>query len=237
MHNLFLRSVSIDWNRVTDYTQNIAALHTFASLEFRNQITFFTGENGSGKSTLLEAIAIAYGCNPEEGTKNYRFHTMDTHSTLYEGIHMIRGPYLPACSYFLRAESFYNVATRAEEYYATYQGKRLHACSHGESILSFIQSFRDAGLFLLDEPEATLSPQRQLALLIQLSTMAREGSQFLIATHSPILLGIPQAQILSFDDGIIEEITYEQTASYQITEMFINNREYMLAKLLRKDAE
>lgn len=103
------------------------------------------------------------------------------------------------------------------------------------AFLSFIQSFRDIGLFLLDEPEAALSPQRQLTLLIQLSTMAWEGSQFLIATNSPILLGIPNAQILSFDDGIIEEITYEQTASYQITEMFMNNREYMLDKLLREN--
>lgn len=237
MQNLFLRNVFIDWSRVADYTQNITALHSFDTLEFHKPITFFTGENGSGKSTLLEAIAVAYGFNPEGGTKNYRFYTKDTHSSLHEGIHMSRGPYQPACSYFLRAESFYNVATKAEDYYATYQGKALHSCSHGESFLSFIQSFQDVGLFLLDEPEAALSIQRQLALLIQLTTMAKEGSQFLIATHSPILLGVPDAQILNFDDGMIEEITYEQTASYQITEMFINNRDYMLDKLLREDLD
>ena len=235
MQHLFLRDIFIDWKKVTDYTQGIAALHSFDTLKFHKQITFLTGENGYGKSTLLEAIAVAYGFNPEGGTKNYRFYTRDTHSSLYEGIHMSRGPYQPSCSYFLRAESFYNVATKAEDYESTYQGRALHSCSHGESFLSFMQSFRDVGFFLLDEPEAALSVQRQLALLIQLTTMATEGSQFLIATHSPILLGVPDAQILSFDDGRVEEITYEQTASYQITEMFINNRDYMLDKLLRED--
>ena len=114
MHSLFLREVSIDWDAVSDYTQHIAALHSFDRLIFQKQITFFTGENGSGKSTLLEAIAVAYGFNPEGGTKNYRFYTKDTHSSLHEGIHLSRGFCQPSCSYFLRAESFYNLAIREE---------------------------------------------------------------------------------------------------------------------------
>lgn len=135
MHSLFLREVSIDWDAVSDYTQHIAALHSFDRLIFQKQITFFTGENGSGKSTLLEAIAVAYGFNPEGGTKNYRFYTKDTHSSLHEGIHLSRGFCQPSCSYFLRAESFYNLATKAEEYASIYQGRELHSCSHGESFL------------------------------------------------------------------------------------------------------
>lgn len=237
MANLFIQNVCIDWDQVQDYTQDIPSLHSFDTLTFHKPITFFTGDNGSGKSTLLEGIAVAYGFNPEGGTRNYHFHTHDTHASLHEGIRLKRGIYKPSFSYFLRAESFYNVASKAEDYESTYQGRNLHSFSHGESFLTFIQSYQDVGLFLLDEPEAALSPQSQLALLIQLMTMAEQGSQFLIATHSPILLGIPDAQILDFNQGAIKEITYEQSASYQIMELFINNREYLLDKLLHVEEE
>ena len=140
----------------------------------------------------------------------------------------------PKFGYFLRAESFYNVASKEMEYAdARHPSEKYHEKSHGESFLALAQnSFRPNGLYLLDEPEAALSPQRQLTLLIEISRLSRQGAQFIIASHSPILLGIPDAQILSFDDGVIHECEYEDTDSYQVTEMFINNREYFLSRLL-----
>ena len=136
----------------------------------------------------------------------------------------------------MRAESFYNVASKEEEYAdAWHPSEKYHEKSHGESFLALAQnSFRPNGLYLLDEPEAALSPQRQLTLLIEISRLSKQGAQFIIASHSPILLGIPDAQILSFDDGVIHECEYEDTDSYQVTEMFINNREYLLKRLLQE---
>ena len=147
---------------------------------------------------------------------------------------MFRGFSKPRYGYFLRAESFYNVASKEEQYAdERHPSKKYHEKSHGESFLALAQNtFQPNGLYLLDEPEAALSPQRQLTLLIEISRLAKEGAQFIIASHSPILLGIPDAQILSFDDGAIHECQYEETESYQVTEMFINNREYFLKRLL-----
>lgn len=238
MNDLFIESLYMDWDKIPldSYVREIAALKQLTELSFHKQITCFTGENGSGKSTLLEAIAIAYGFNPEGGTKNYHFSTLDTHSDLYEGIQLRRGWHKPEYGYFLRAESFYNVASKAQEYESTYLGHDLHHISHGESFLTFVQSAADAiGLYLLDEPEAALSPQRQLTLLLEIIETAKQGSQLIIATHSPILLGIPNVEILSFDDGELHTIAYEDTQSYQITSMFVNHREYFLKKLLEED--
>lgn len=238
MKDLFIEALLMDYNAIAEhsYVRKIPALKQLSELTFHKHITCFTGENGSGKSTLLEAIAIAYGFNPEGGTKNYHFSTLDTHSDLYEGIRLKRGWKKPEYGYFLRAESFYNVASKAQEYESNYLGKDLHHISHGESFLTFVQSAADAiGLYLLDEPEAALSPQRQLTLLLEMMETARLGSQFIIATHSPILLGIPDIEILSFDDGEIHPIAYEETQSYQITSMFVNHREYFLKKLLEED--
>ena len=206
------------------------------SIKFNKNITFFVGENGTGKSTLLEAIAVAEEFNPEGGTKNYNFSTYNSHSELYEAIRMYRSFIKPKFGYFLRAESFYNVASKEMEYAdAWHPSEKYHEKSHGESFLALAQnSFRPNGLYLLDEPEAALSPQRQLTLLIEISRLSRQGAQFIIASHSPILLGIPDAQILSFDDGVIHECEYEDTDSYQVTEMFINNREYFLGRLLNE---
>lgn len=140
--------------------------------------------------------------------------------------------------YFLRAESFYNVATKEEEYarelYAV--PEELHRKSHGESFLAIVQRhFKPDGLYILDEPEAALSPQRQLTLLIEIHRLAKQGAQFLIVSHSPILLGMPGAGILSFDEGQLHSVTYEETDSYQVTEMFINNRKYMLSRLIQEE--
>ncbi|MCD8150300.1 MAG: AAA family ATPase [Clostridiales bacterium] len=235
MNSQLLQGVYIDWNRISEYSylRKIAALGGLDYLEFHSPITFFVGENGTGKSTLLEAIAVASGFNPEGGTKNYSFSTYDSHSELCDAIRLARGTRRAGWGYFLRAESFYNVATQ-EEAYAGAASDGLHRRSHGESFLLIAQEhFKANGLYILDEPEAALSPQRQLTLLIEIDRCAKEDSQFIIATHSPILLGIPGAEILSFDDGQIHPCSYEETDSYQVTEMFINNREHLLNRLLQ----
>lgn len=203
-------------------------------IEFQSPVSLFVGENGTGKSTLLEAIAVAHGFNPEGGTKNYVFSTYDSHSELCDAIRIAKGYRKEKWGYFLRAESFYNVATQEEKYAdIAHPSMQYHKKSHGESFLDLAQdNIKSNGLYLLDEPEATLSPQRQLTLLTQIYKCANDGAQFIIATHSPILLGIPNAQIFCFDNGKIHTCTYEETDSYKITEMFINNRKSLLQKLL-----
>ncbi len=233
----FIRGIAIDWSRIPEesYLRNIPALRDLEQIEFRCPVTFFVGENGSGKSTLLEAAAVAAGFNPEGGTRNYNFSTYDSHSELHEAVRLNRGVRRAAGGYFFRAESFYNVATMEEEYSRGPGGRpqHYHEKSHGESFLSLIQNiFRGNGLYFMDEPEAALSPQRQLTLLAEVHRCAREGAQFLIATHSPVLLGLPGAEILSFDQGAVHPCSYEETDSYRVTEMFINHREQLLSRLL-----
>ena len=234
---LHIKGISIDWDKIdrSSYLRDIESIAGVSNLSFHKPITFFVGENGSGKSTMLEAIAVAYGFNPEGGTKNYSFSTYDSHSELCNAMRLIRGYNKPGWGYFLRAESFYNVAS-AEEAYSREGGRQpeyYHRKSHGESFLAMAQSnFKGNGVYLLDEPEAALSPQRQLTLLLEIVGCAQDNSQFIIVTHSPILLGIPGAEILSFDEGQIHPCTYEETDSYQVTEMFINSREQILKRLL-----
>ena len=236
MNEQFIKGLSIDWNKIdrNSYLRKIEAIREVEELVFDKPITFFVGENGSGKSTLLEAIAIANGFNPEGGTINYSFSTYDSHSQLHEAIRISRGFRKAKWGYFLRAESFYNVATKEEEYAdIAHPSEKYHEKSHGESFLTLAQNqLRPNGLYLFDEPEAALSPQRQLTLLMEIYSCAKQGSQFIIITHSPILLGIPGAQIISFDDGVVHNCEYEDTESYKVTEMFINNRETLLGRLL-----
>ena len=236
MNEQFIQRLSIDWDKIeqSSYLRKIEAIKDLEELVFEKQITFFVGENGSGKSTLLEALAVAYGFNPEGGTKNYSFSTYDSHSQLYEAIRVSKGFRKAKWGYFLRAESFYNVATKEEEYAdIAHPSEKYHEKSHGESFLALAQKqLRPNGLYLFDEPEAALSPQRQLTLLMEICSCAKQGSQFIIVTHSPILLGIPDAQIVSFDDGKVHNCEYEDTESYKVTEMFINNREVLLGRLL-----
>lgn len=238
MNNQFIRSVSINWDRIEkdSYLHSIPSIKHLDTLEFNKSITMFVGENGSGKSTLLEAIAVAYGFNAEGGTKNYHFSTYDSHSSLSDAIRLIRGFRKPEANYFLRAESFYNVATKEEEYFKEVgNSQHYHEKSHGEGFLHLAQHhFMGNGLYLLDEPEAALSCQRQLTLLIEIVECARHGAQFIIVTHSPILLGIPNADILSFDGDYIHECRYEETESYKITELFINNKDCLLKELLEE---
>ena len=241
MNWLFINKVYVEWDRISEdsYLRRIESLHNLEELEFDNPVTFFAGENGSGKSTLLEAMAVAYGFNPEGGTRNYSFSTYDSHSELHEAIRLSRGPKRSSYGYFLRAESFYNVATKEDEYARDTDpryARHFHEKSHGESFLSLINTeFRGNSLYFLDEPEAALSPQRQLSLLLAIHRCIRDGAQFFIVTHSPILLGFPGAKILSFDDGFIHECAYEDTGSYQITEMFLHNRDQLLRHLFEED--
>lgn len=213
----------------------VAWLSEQGELPFSSAVTFFVGENGTGKSTLLEAIAVACGFNPEGGSRNASFSTEQTHSELCSHITAVRGARRPADGYFLRAESFYNVATyltHLPQGGVTYGDKNLHEMSHGESFLALVQHhFRGHGLYLLDEPEAALSPQRLLTLLSYIHDLAEDGSQFIIATHSPILMAYPGASILLFDEDGISSADYRDTEHYRVTKSFLECPERMF-KLL-----
>ena len=237
-NDLFIRALTIDWNEVErdSYLRRIPALKELDGLRFQKNVTFFVGENGSGKSTLLEALAVSYGFNAEGGTRNYNFSTYNDLSGLAEAIRLSRGVVRPLAGYFFRAESFFNVATAIMEKYND-DGllPDYHKVSHGESFLDFMSHSNRQGIYLMDEPEAALSPQRQLTLLLYIVQMAEAGSQFIIVTHSPILLGIPDAEILEFSDDGIRPCEYEETESYRITKLFIENRQRMLDMLLHDD--
>lgn len=235
--DLFVKELKIDWDAIApgSYLRSIKTIAGINRLAFHSPITFFVGENGTGKSTLLEAMAVAYGFNPEGGTVNYSFSTYDSHSELWDAVTLSKSFKKVHCGYFLRAESFYNVATKEDEYGKMPGGVplNLHKKSHGESFLTIINEyFKSNGLFFLDEPEAALSPQRQMTLLLKIAESAKENSQFFIVTHSPVLLTLPGAEILSFDNNNLHKIEYEDTESYRISEMFINHREQVLKRLL-----
>lgn len=236
---MYIEYLTLDREKIDEhsYLRRIPALKGLQRLEFRKPFTFFVGENGSGKSTLLEAVAIAYGFNPEGGSYNYRFSTYDDFSDLAKAVTLGRGLSGPKGGFFLRAESFYNVSTKAVEYEreigrTMYGDKTLHEMSHGESFLNFILTYNSPGLFLMDEPEAALSPNRQLTLFSRMVQMARKGAQYVIVTHSPILLALPDADIYSFDETSIHPVGYEETDSYRVTEMMINHRELMVKNLM-----
>ena len=236
---LFIREASIDWDRIPpdSYLRDIPALKGLDRLTFDSGVTFFAGENGAGKSTLLEALAVAGGYNPEGGTRNYHFSTYQDVSELSQAVRLVRGCRRWGAGCFFRAESFFNVATTALLEYDDGSMPDYHAQSHGESFLNFLQDNCRGGLCLMDEPEAALSPQRQLALLLHLHDMAAAGSQFIIATHSPILLGLPEARILNFTEEGIRPVRYEDTESYQITKLFLERRERVLGALFSGTAD
>jgi predicted ATPase len=225
----------------TEYPFCIPAIRNLRELRIPSPVTFLVGENGTGKSTLLEAVAVAAGFNPEGGSRNFRFSTRPSHSGLHEYLRLVRPPGRPRDGYFLRAESFYNVATVAEDTYGVldaYGGRSLHEQSHGESFMALVLHRLGAkGLYLFDEPEAALSPTRQMSLLAAMHGLVEQGSQFFVATHSPILLGYPGATIYLFTDGAITRVPYTETEHYVITRSFLNNPDRMLRELLSDSSD
>ena len=219
------------------YPYNIPAvryLNKVKEISFSKPVTFFVGENGTGKSTLLEAIAVSLGFNPEGGSRDFFFSTRDTHSKLSDHISVIRR-FTPKDGFFLRAESFYNTASYLEDNSTMirYGGVSFHEQSHGESFFSLVENrFEGEGIYLLDEPEAALSPQRLMSLLILIDKLVKNNSQFIIATHSPIVMAYPNAEILQFTDDGIESVPYKETEHYQITKQFIDRPEQMIKYLL-----
>ncbi|QDH71155.1 AAA family ATPase [Marilutibacter alkalisoli] len=216
------------------YPYNIAAVRELDGIEFHPNVTFLVGENGSGKSTVLEAIAIALGFGPEGGTRNVRFKTVESVSPLHQALRLSRGAPMPRDGYFLRAESFFNVASYMDEVgYTDGYGGSLHASSHGESFMAvLVNKLRGDGIYLFDEPEAALSPSRQLAALRAIHDLVEDHSQFIIATHSPILLSYPHARIILFDRSGVSEVSYEETEHYAITRDFLNHYPRRLEQLL-----
>ena len=244
----YLREISLKNEKVEHWDRfpfTIPAVKNLGRLPFSPSVTFIIGENGSGKSTLVEAIAVAMGFNPEGGTKNFNFGTRDSHSTLHSFLRLVKSIQKPKDGFFLRAESFFNVATNIEQLDSegggplvidSYGGESLHEQSHGESFMSLVLNrFSGHGLYILDEPEAALSPTRQLTVLARINHLVKQKSQFIIATHSPILMAYPDALIYNITSSGIESINYRETEHYQITRSFLANPGRMLQELFKND--
>lgn len=231
-----------------EFPFTIPAIGALDELRVDQPVTFFIGENGAGKSTLLEGIAVAWGLNPEGGSRNFTFSTRASHSGLKDYLRLVRRPRRPRDSYFLRAESYFNVATEIEELdreplggpkvIGAYGGTSLHEQSHGESFFAlFMNRLRGDGFYVFDEPEAALSPSRQLAFLSRMHELVGDGAQFLIATHSPILMAYPHASIFLLADGPPSLVAYHDTEHFTVTRNFLNRPERMLRILLNGERE
>jgi predicted ATPase len=227
----FIRSVVLKRDEVPafeEYPFSIPAISGLGELDLHSKVTLLAGENGSGKSTLVEAIAVAAGFNAEGGSRNMQFRTRTSHSELHEHLRLVRGARTPKTGYFLRAESFFNVASYIEgipDAVGSHGGASLHEQSHGESFLSLVTNrFGPNGFYVLDEPEAALSLRGNLALMRRMHDLVAEGSQFVVSTHSPILLGYPDARIYVLSETGIDETAYEETEQYELTRSFLDDR-------------
>jgi predicted ATPase len=242
----YLRTVRLRRDKITSfdsYPFSLPVVHHLEDLDLHPAVTFLIGENGSGKSTLLEAIAIAWGFNPEGGTKNFRFQTRASHSLLHEYLRLVKPPLRARDGFFLRAESLFNLASEIEHLddgpggppiIESYGHRSLHEQSHGESFFAvMMHRFGGNGFYVLDEPEAALSPSRQLAMLSRLHDLVKMRSQFLIATHSPMLMAYPNAWIYQISTRGLERVKLEDTEHYMIAKRFLNDPHQQLARLLR----
>ncbi len=239
--NLIIKKISLQRDKIKSFKQypfSIDIVKNFEELNIDCPVTFFVGENGVGKSTFVEALAVILGMPAEGGTANFRYETKNTTSELSDYLRV--GIYKkPKMKFFLRAESFYNFSSEVERlveednFFGLYDsyGGNLHECSHGESFIKLVQNrFRDHGLYILDEPEAALSPQRQLSLLCLIDQLVKEGSQFIIATHSPILISYRDGKILDLNNNF-KEIKYEDTDIYSLYKMYLDDAEGMQRRL------
>lgn len=239
--NVYIKEIRLkkEIYKEESYIKNLPVVNNLDSLPLSNNVTFFVGENGSGKSTLLEAIAVNSGFNAEGGTRNFYFSSRETHSDLYKYITVVKSVQRPKDGFFLRAESFYNVATeidrldtespRGTRVVDSYGGISLHKMSHGESFITLMTNrFGGNGLYILDEPEAALSPLKQMAMLTIINELVKKKSQFIIATHSPILMAYPDADIFVIDDDGIKKTPYKKTDNYMLTRKFLENPEKMI---------
>ncbi|MBD3109815.1 AAA family ATPase [Bacillus sp. AGMB 02131] len=244
-HALFIRGISLKGEKVPSFSAypfHLPAVSALEELRFSQPVTFFVGENGSGKSTILEAIASSYGFNPEGGTRNFNFSSFQSHSNLDEYLTVIKGVFRPEDGFFLRAESFYNVASEIEKLdddgklIGSYGGISLHEQSHGESFMSlFLHKFKGNSLYILDEPEAALSPARQMTMIARMHELVLAGCQFIIATHSPIIMAYPEAEIYTLNEDGYTKMSYKETEHYQITKAFLNAPDRMLNILLEEE--
>ena len=243
--SLYLRNISV-FGEISkgDYIRELPVVRHLqkAPLKLHSPVSFFVGENGVGKSTLIEAIAVSMGFNPEGGSRNFTFSTRKTHSDLADYLRIGKGGH-PKDGFFLRAESFYNVATNIDEMdeapglggfvIDSYGGVSLHEQSHGESFLALVQNrFGGNGLYILDEPEAALSPMRLLTLLCLIDDLVKKQSQFIISTHSPILMSYPGAEVFEISENGIHATPFRETEHYRITKRFLDDLEGMLQRLL-----
>lgn len=243
----YLLKAQMMWERVDDrsrYPFSLPAIAGLADITFHPKVTFIVGENGSGKSTLIEALAVAWGFNAEGGSKNFNFGTFASHSPLHAALRLHKGVRRAQDGFFLRAESYFNVATNIEDLdrepglgkrkiIESYGNRSLHKQSHGESFFALLEHrLGGNGLYIFDEPEAALSPSRQMSLLVRMHDLIAKHSQFIIATHSPILMAYPDAMILQIGSRGLEQVAYEETEHFFITRSFLNNHQDMLRQLL-----
>lgn len=251
MRDLYIRSMCLPEPLPREsYLAKLPVVRHLADrgIEFHKQVTFFVGENGSGKSTLIEALAISQGFNPEGGTKNFRFSTENSHSELCDWLRVARGVIRPRDGFFLRAESFYNVASDIDRMdreagggnrvIDSYGGVSLHRQSHGESFLSLVENrFGGQGLYILDEPEAALSPGGTIRLMQNMDELVRNDSQFIIATHSPMLLAFPDAEVYQIREDGIDSVRFQDTDHYRTTVRFLQNPESAIEDILGRGGE
>ncbi|ASS67372.1 MULTISPECIES: AAA family ATPase [unclassified Paenibacillus] len=244
----YLRSAQLLRDSVpsfAEYPFSLPVIREMDKITLHPKVTYIVGENGMGKSTLLEGLAVSWGFNAEGGGLNFTFSTYASHSELHRHLRLARGTRKPRDGFFFRAESYYNLASNIEELdregsgpsiIDSYGGRSLHEQSHGESFFAaFMNRFGGGGLYVMDEPEAALSPTRQLSMLARIHELVGKGSQFIISTHSPILMAYPDAVIYQLSGSGIEEVALEETEHFRVTRQFLNNRSPMLEELFSEE--